>query len=114
MEPLALPQALHMVVDNHVSKLCMINSFGGFYRPYLLLFYPGNTNVGTILTPIPATVVLSLGFTHLCGLRGTQLETVKYSVTSVPVVSIIDTLLYSPFVITNPFWYILSLIVVTL
>ena len=62
MAPLDFLQALSTVVDNNVSKLSIIKSYGGGSLPNFSLLITGITNLGASLNPGPATISLSWRF----------------------------------------------------
>ena len=70
MDPLALPRALYTVAANYISKLSMINAFGGCSFPTFTLLCPGRTDFGAGFIPCPATIVLSWNKKSFCGIVG--------------------------------------------
>ena len=113
ISPPVLPLALSTVVANDVSKLSMINVSGGIYFQDFSLLFPGGTNFGAKLVPVPETIILSWEFMLLCGLGSLYLKTVQCCAILIPVFTIIATPIDSPF-LTNILEGILSLVVVSL
>ena len=85
-----------------------------FSCPTFPLLIPGVTNVGANLTPIFATIVISLVFTPFYGRGSTHFKTVQYSVTYITVLRMIYTPPNAHFVTYNPLGDILFLVVLSL
>ena len=63
MDPFELPLALSTVVTNDIYMLSMINASGGGSCPTFPSLFPRGANVGSVFSPGPTTIVLSLYFT---------------------------------------------------